>query len=185
LNINEWCEANGYTDPYKVDGKWWAFADGAVMAVPVDYREPSPDEMPCRFMAIAYHGDSQLRSFEQWLHSELGQSIGRIQRIDSPEDLRGRVSGSILFLLGPCYRRHNIRVLEPIARSRQIHIIDTLERSSQQILTDILRIYPGMPNATQDLVRAIASIQPNRARMDQEEFRTLLSQSISPRQPYD
>lgn len=36
-DLEKWCEANGYTDPFKSDGRWWAFPENAVMAVPVRF----------------------------------------------------------------------------------------------------------------------------------------------------
>jgi hypothetical protein len=42
--INQWCNDNNYTDPHLVEGRWWAFADGAVMAVPL------PDDLNSEWM---------------------------------------------------------------------------------------------------------------------------------------
>jgi hypothetical protein len=42
--ITQWCNDNNYIDPHLVEGRWWAFADGAVMAVPL------PDELNSEWM---------------------------------------------------------------------------------------------------------------------------------------
>lgn len=43
--IGDWCNANGYTDLFLEGFKWWAFAPGAVMAVPVSTKcLPDSDE---------------------------------------------------------------------------------------------------------------------------------------------
>jgi len=31
----EWCEKNGYTDPFFQDGNWWAFPPGGVIPVSI------------------------------------------------------------------------------------------------------------------------------------------------------
>jgi hypothetical protein len=48
--ISKWCEANGFTEPHKIQGKWWAFPFGAVMPVPLD--NPSPDDL---FVSLSIH----------------------------------------------------------------------------------------------------------------------------------
>ena len=35
MSIEAWCIENGYTDPQKIEGRWWAFPEGAFLPVPV------------------------------------------------------------------------------------------------------------------------------------------------------
>lgn len=35
--IYDWCEANGWTEPFWVEGQWWAFPPQAVMPLPLPW----------------------------------------------------------------------------------------------------------------------------------------------------
>jgi hypothetical protein len=44
--VTFFCKANGYTDPQKTDGQWWAIAPGAFIPTPLPYLAKGLDNHP-------------------------------------------------------------------------------------------------------------------------------------------